>query len=56
MTPAGRLNSNHGMRLATPTRAIASASRVTAEASHTIATLMRPSPRFAAVAEANSLR
>lgn len=56
ITPAGRLNTSHGMRPATPTRAISMASRVTAEASHTKATLISPSPRLAAVAEANSLR
>ena len=56
ITPAGRLKNNHGILLATPTMAISSASRVTAEANQTRATDIRPSPRFAALDEANSLR
>ena len=56
MTPAGRLNTSHGILLATPTAAIANASRVTDDASQTSATAISPSPRFAAVADVKSLR
>lgn len=46
MTPAGSENSSHGSRVASVTSAICIGSRVTAVASHGIATAESPSPKF----------
>ena len=46
ITPAGRLNTSQGSRLATDTSPISSGLRVTAEASHGYAMSPMPSPTF----------
>ncbi len=56
ITPAGRENTSQGSREASPTRAMAVGSRVIAEASQSMATLISPSPRLVIVAEANSFQ
>jgi hypothetical protein len=56
ITPAGSANNSHGNRVISATSAISVASRVRDDASHTTATLIRPSPRLLHIDAVNSLR